>query len=532
MSATYTFLPWLRRGFSDLVGSQNAAGSSRPELALRLSLNEGVVENAERFAGPGDVAGLAPEAVTRLYPARRVRDALPWRLAAVEFGEPDFPWRYTPAAPDGPGRLRPWLVLVVVEPGAGVVLEPATTGRHALLRVEGPAVDAQLPDLAESWAWAHLQVLGDEGASGDAALDVLLRDHPERLVARLLAPRRLEPASDYVAALVPAFEAGRRAGLGLDPLEGGDPGLAPAWQAGDAAVELPAYLHWSFHTGTSGDFETLVRRLRPRALRPGVGRLQLDASDPGPDALRDLAPEPLGFEGVLRPPLAADPARQPGDLGGPWEQANGGVDFPAELRAAIEDRGTAEEPRLAPPRYGLVAAGEPATPAADTDGWLRTVNLDPRARAAAALGTELVRELQETLVAEAWDQAAEARAERRAAARAELAELGRLSLLRRHLAPLAQATAAEMPLLRVAASARRTLMVPADGPGAEPVTLEQAAAAAGLAEGTLTATWRSLTRARGPIGRRAAAGAGALAQPLAGAPVTEATGEPLSLIHI
>ena len=36
-------------------------------------------------------------------------------LAAIDFYDEDFPWRYTPAAPDAAGlQLRPWLALVVL----------------------------------------------------------------------------------------------------------------------------------------------------------------------------------------------------------------------------------------------------------------------------------------------------------------------------------------------------------------------------------------------------------------------------------
>ena len=32
----------------------------------------------------------------------------------IEFYDEDFPWRYTPAAPDG-GKLRPWIALIVLK---------------------------------------------------------------------------------------------------------------------------------------------------------------------------------------------------------------------------------------------------------------------------------------------------------------------------------------------------------------------------------------------------------------------------------
>ena len=48
-----------------------------------------------------------------MEPAHWVTNFEPNYLAAIEFYDEDFPWRYTPAAPDG-RRLLPWLALVVL----------------------------------------------------------------------------------------------------------------------------------------------------------------------------------------------------------------------------------------------------------------------------------------------------------------------------------------------------------------------------------------------------------------------------------
>ena len=65
---------------------------------------------------------------------------------------------------------------------------------------------------------------------------------------------------------------------------------------------------------------------------------------------------------------------------------------------------------LAPPRYGAAyrptATLDPAVPAR----WYEQLNTDPAARVAAALGVQVVQRDQETLVASAWDQAADLRA--------------------------------------------------------------------------------------------------------------------------
>ena len=130
-----------------------------------------------------------------------------------------------------------------------------------MLRISSPARPAEeLPPLDESWAWAHAQVLDD-------AVDDALAHRPLATLSRLVAPRRLEPYRRYISCLVPAFEAGRQAGLGV-PADGPDAALAPAWTRDAATVELPVYHHWTFATGRGGDFRSLARKLRAGATRP------------------------------------------------------------------------------------------------------------------------------------------------------------------------------------------------------------------------------------------------------------------------
>ena len=143
----------------------------------------------------------------------------------IELAEADLPWRYTPELAAGP-VLRPWIVLVVGTPQEVQLHEGTVTLTNAVLVAH---------DLTRSARWAHVQ---DDS------------DHPgQRLVARLLSPRDLDPTTDYVAVVVPAFAAN------------GD----PSWTSATAQIELPAFASWRFRTATEGDFPTL-------ASRPGTGR--------------------------------------------------------------------------------------------------------------------------------------------------------------------------------------------------------------------------------------------------------------------
>jgi hypothetical protein len=67
---------------------------------------------------------------------------------------------------------------------------------------------------------------------------------------------------------------------------------------------------------------------------------------------------------------------------------------------------SATTPVLGPPLYGAYPVRQHTVPA-DQPRWLRELNLDPRSRAAAGLGAELVRQNQEDFVEWCWEQVQE-----------------------------------------------------------------------------------------------------------------------------
>ncbi|MCB9796415.1 MAG: hypothetical protein H6741_27275 [Alphaproteobacteria bacterium] len=493
MSARYTFLPWLRRGFVP----DGTAADGGPSLSISMSVNGLPLTAERRMLGPGDVAGLATDAVAAALPAPGSKQALPWRLAQVQLSAPDLPWRYSRGAPVN-GRLDPWLALVVVRQRPGVTLDLSGVDRLATLRVQGDAVAEELWDLTEAWAWAHVQLLGDYIDA--AGLQDTLDNHPEQLLSRLLCPRRLDPSTPWIAAVVPCTERGRRAGLGLDPNEGGDPGSAPAWTLADPDVTLPCYLSWSFRTGAVGDFEELVRRLSPTELDPSVGQVPLDLAAPGLADLAGLVSAPLNLEGALRRPLPLDAGRDGLDLGGPWEDSAEQGNFQAALHDTLEDIGDPATPKVSPPRYGRVAAGASGVPAPGAGGWLETLNLDPRARVAAGLGAEVIREVQEPLVADAWDQVAEARAEATAQRQQQVADAAVEALRRKHLQPLIERAATAAGPLYGVVSVAGSLKVDS-GSGGE-ASLGDELDRLDMIQGSLSANWRALARPRGALARR------------------------------
>ncbi|OKI45495.1 DUF3892 domain-containing protein [Micromonospora sp. CB01531] len=389
------FLSWTRQAMpagkvtlDPLTG--NLPVAAPVDLTVAVNARAPLPPLTARLYGPGDITGLDTRQIIRTDPRPEDDTFPPHLFPLVEFDRPDLPWLFTPATPADRDRLRPWLVLVVVERD------------HAELLPGGalPALKTrldQLPDLAESHLWAHAQVALD-GALDDARLDRLLTGAPDRTLSRLICPRRLHPRRPYLACLVPAFEPGRKTGLGLDPDDTDRTTLRPAWTAGTGeAPLLPVYHHWSFATGDSGSFEALVARLQGRPLPRDVGVRDLDVSRPG-GGLPTVDPRRPGavveLEGALRSPAT---------ITAPWDPATRAA-FETALRLRIEPTDTDQ---VIPPLYGLLHTGRRGfTGDADRINWLRQLNLDPRYRAIAALGTRAVQDNQEDLVAAAWEQVA------------------------------------------------------------------------------------------------------------------------------
>lgn len=479
------FLPWARRGGAlDLpedVRDGHPASQASATAEVRVN-GAGPASVSVRLLGPGDVTGLAPQQVIRTDPAPGTRTFESNYLALVELDEPALPWLFTPAKASD-GRLRPWLCLVVVREQPGVRLASPTRGSLPVLTIGAPArPEDELPDLDESWAWAHAQ-LATEAAMTDAALADALAADPGRSLSRLVSGRLLAEQTEYLACVVPTFEAGRRAGLGDDPgtAEG------PAWRRapGMAPVELPVLHHWRFATGPAGDFQSLALAIRGRPVADGFGMRPVDLSTSGL-GLTGVDDAQVLLAGAL---LALDaPAERWSDPATAGRFATALVDV---LNAP--DQVPESNPLLAPPRYGQSYAAT-RTLEAGAARWYEQLNRDPAHRVAAALGTLVVQQQQETLVAAAWDQAADLHTAGRVFGLAGFGLALADSLHRRHVVPLPP----EAGLFVLAPLRARLLRAPATG-GA---SFAQQWAQAQLPDRALSPVVRRVTRSRGPAVRR------------------------------
>ena len=454
MTIPYRFLPWTRRGLARAhanVDTADGALAVRPRITVGLTLQakqDGTAATAVSgkidltLYGPADVIGIDQRLIVRTDPRPNATNFEPNYLAIVDFDPPDFPWMLTPARADAGGHLRPWLVLVVVE--RSKVAPPALRAGRPLpsIALTAAQVKTELPDLAESWLWAHAQAVSTVDKLDPRATQALsqeMKQAPARNVSRLVCPRRLTPRTDYVACVVPATDGGRLRGLG-QPVAGNT--LGPAWSLQAANdVELPVYFSWTFSTGPVGDVETLARRLRTPAQWRGdktlLAQLHHIGERPvfvdGDHLLFDgPAPGQTVFEGAM-----VSIGFEPADSNAVYAAKLAEMLNSGSTRVATGADAAAHVPTLSPPIYGEFPAKQHTVlPARIDRHWLDGLSLQPRYRLAAGWGAEVVRQNQDEFMQAAWEQLGDVLAAERAFSLARLARdvLKRIEV--RHLAKL------------------------------------------------------------------------------------------------
>jgi hypothetical protein len=476
-STAYTIVPWVRRGLASLINASPATNYATLPVTLRLN-NTPVNGPDVRLIGPGQITALDSRAVVRTDPANGASAFEPNYLPMVELAVPDLPWMFTPL-PAVNGRLQPWICLVVVPETDGIEVDSVLSG-ISLLRFSAPATPAsELPDLSTIDAWAHAQVTGAQLAG--TALNSALDGNPSATVSRLISARRLDPNSNYIACIVPTFRAGVNAALGL-PVDDHD--LAPAWVTDvSAPFVLPAYYVFRFQTAAQGDFASLAQKIHPPKTKLDAGTRTMDVGQPG-FGMDGVPGVQLGLEGALK---TVDGSSTP---------------WPAGAQATYESQFTAAlvppvvgDPAVAPPTYGKTHSGSPLPAAGKTPTWLRELNLDPRSRASASAGSQVVQRDQEALVASAWDQLGEIRQANQLLRQSQLARQVSISMSRRHL----ERIAGDGKWLQITAPVHSRIRVALAGITA---TVYGHVEASRLPSGALSPAMRRMSRPSGPVGRQ------------------------------
>jgi hypothetical protein len=494
---TYSFLPWLRQGLANQIATADLDGSVKLRASVTVELNlsgdkldgsapaTATVSKPVALFGPGDIVGIEQRAIVRTEPRNLITNFEPNYLPAIEFYDEDFPWRYTPAAPDlGKHRLRPWIALVVLAEseftdGKNIANRPLPFVEVTDLNVFSPA--------DQLWAWSHVHV-NRSLAANDAEfvsnnmgavlpkLQATLHENPDLAYSRIVSPRKLDQNTAYHAFLMPVFETGRLAGLGLDPAASPFATFS-AWDAYPAgtraeSLSFPYYFRWFFRTATTGDFETLVRLLQPKPVDTRVGRRDMDVVHPGSN-LPGITDEALG--GILKLGGALRVPREdftPEELIELDKYENWATPYPRPFQEALakfvnltddyaeqsapaanaavgdiaidpEIDDTDPDPLITAPLYGTWHAltkrllferdGSAVSP---NDNWVHELNLDPRHRVAAGFGTRVVQDQQEKYMNAAWEQIGKVLEANRRIRLAQLAKEMAWVWHERHLLPL------------------------------------------------------------------------------------------------
>src|SRR5262249_35912187 len=151
----YSFLPWYRTGLASAV-DKDAPKRGQLDITMTAQVGGASVALPPRtvdLIGPGDIIGIDSRAIVRLEPRPYSNGYEPNYLAAIEFFDEDFVWRYSPRAPNptGKGRLHPWISLIVLEEGEFTT----KTQGHGLPPVVSIPNSAVLPPVEEAYTWVH-----------------------------------------------------------------------------------------------------------------------------------------------------------------------------------------------------------------------------------------------------------------------------------------------------------------------------------------------------------------------------------------
>ncbi len=466
--ATYSFIPWVRQGIANEINS-NSGLRATVQVNLKPTgtdldgnkVTATVIPKDIEIYGPADVTGIDTKNIIRVEPKNWIANFEPNYLPFIEFYDEDLPWRYSPLTPNG-HRLMPWITLIVLKESE---FDDGKNAKDRPLPYIRPNSSAQLPPNDQLWAWSHVhinksilndgQLYHDDEKDISADLESELGKNADVGFSRIICPRKLEANSAYHLFLVPTFNTGLVAGLGGDisALNDFD---APAWTEGNIPLEIPYYYRSFFKTGSKGDFEYLVRLLKPQPINSEVGLRDIDVQQPGANIagiIDDPAtPEDLKLHGVLK---LGGALKIPDAFYSPeeykevkkyreWYKQTQPYPHPfqSELaafinlsdsyqeKAALEANNDSNigdavadddefgivgnpDPLITAPLYGQWHAlqkrllkDRDGNDYADTinQNWVHELNLDPTWRTSAGFGTKVVQENQETYMQAAWEQ--------------------------------------------------------------------------------------------------------------------------------
>ena len=443
---------WVRKGISsqitevdDLANEFNSIAKSRPSVNLSMRLKATPVsadENDESpkitsteikeipIVGPGDVLSINSNSVMTLYPPSGSKGLANTYEPYIEFWEPDFAWRYTPAAVQKKAdihesRLRPWLALVTCKSSQCSISRNKNRVKIVKFNVDENGYNEIFPKPKDIWKTAHAQGVSPDKADFCRIIGIKRykndsKSKPEEKTIEF------DTNTEYTAFVIPVFEVTRLRALGFE--DGIDETIVqtPAWEE-DYSNQLkrkepfsfPAFFTWTFKTGEE-KFETLVEALKPHTTKKAG--IDIDVSNLGDG----LSYQPFFPNGEKRDSIVMPAATQTVDYKKPTpfpnpDSNNAEADVFESLKEKLDLSPTFKEnqamvggnqnqsdevntdPFVVPPIYGAKHAMATGFDL-QNPSWLESVNLDLHYRAVAGLGKKIVQEHQEQFVNRAWKQ--------------------------------------------------------------------------------------------------------------------------------
>ncbi|SIN96314.1 hypothetical protein [Fibrobacter sp. UWB11] len=452
-----SFYSWVRKGLGsqitevDDLGEETSKVKKRPEVQLTAKLEtvdcsvenvgpdtpEEKITKSVRYetktinlSGPGDVVSLNANSIARVFPAPNFSGFPVNDFPYIEFWEPDFAWRFTPAQATGKKgeenrKLRPWLTLVVCKSSECSIQKSSWGTDIVTFNVDDSGYKKIFPlpadDVLKS---AHVQV----GDSGDEICRILGIKSLEKELK--LEENYMDCGTEYRVFLIPVFEVGRLRGIfGPDYDEKKLDDIIvqkSAWEATlkeqikkhlQSPLTFPSYYSWAFTTGTLSFAEKVRSLKRNESTSNGI---DVDVTSLGEgldyavlgkkEGRRNEINVPAAMKSVknLTKEVFPNPSNDEKDVydnlnkllsKSPVFEENARIINGNDKSPNVDE----DDPVITPPIYG--GKHILATSLNDSEApWMNQVNLDLHYRAAAGLGKKAVQRNQEELVNRAWQQ--------------------------------------------------------------------------------------------------------------------------------
>ena len=252
-SANYVFLPWVRQGAASGIQtpdslSANQAGVVSVPVKLRVN-NTDDIDRQVRLYGPA----MSPASIRSRWCARS-RAIWPRISSRTTFRRLNLIARTFP----GSSRRRRLMPPASCVRGSAwwscanrtaSLCAPTAICRCRCSKSKRPPGPSMSCRICRSRGRGRTRRL--PAARRDAgSLKQSLAGDPALTVSRLLCPRRLDPLTDYLACVVPAFELGRKAGLGF-PIQPDDEKAVETGVDDGSAISFPGDVAGLFSMGVS-----------------------------------------------------------------------------------------------------------------------------------------------------------------------------------------------------------------------------------------------------------------------------------------